>query len=59
VDEPLLRATAEFWIQTQHVFQFSGAELCPILKELSATMGKPIISSLILLTSDEDFSNLT
>ena len=58
VDEPLLRVAAEFWIPTRHVFQFNGVELCPTLNEFSAIMGEPDISTLILPTTDEDFSNM-
>ena len=30
VEEPLLHAAANFWIPTQHVFQFNGVEICSI-----------------------------
>jgi len=52
VDEPLLCATAKFWIPTRHVFQFNGVEFCPTLEEVSAIMGKPnvVLSFFPLLT---------
>ena len=46
VDEPLLRATAKFWILTRHVFQFNGVELCPTLEEFSAITGESEVSTL-------------
>ena len=58
VDEPLLCPAAEFWIPTQHVFQFNGVELCPTLEEFSAIMGELDVSTLILPTTNEDFSDL-
>ena len=58
VDEPLLRATTEFWIPTRHVFQFNGVELCPTLEEFGAIMGEHDFSAIILLTLDEDLSDL-
>ena len=56
VDEPLLHAATKFWIHTRHVFQFNGVELCPTPEEFSAIMGKLEVSTLILPTTDEDFS---
>ena len=50
VDEPLLRAAANFWIPTQHVFHFNGVEVCPILEEFSAIMGEPKVSTIIFPT---------
>ena len=58
VDEPLLHATAKFWIPTWHVFHFNDVEICPSLEEFSAIMGKPETSTLILRTTSEDFANL-
>ena len=59
VDVPLLRAAAEFWILTHHVFQFNGVELRLTREEFNAIKGKPNVSSLILPTTNEDFSDLT
>jgi len=56
VDELLLCVTAEFLIPTHNVFQFNGVELCSTLEEFSAIMGEPNVNSLILPTTDEDFS---
>ena len=50
VDEPLLRAAANFWIPTRHVFHFNGVEICPILEEFSLIMGEPEVSTLIFPT---------
>ena len=58
VDKPLLFAADEFWIPTQHVSQLNGMKICPTLEEFSAIMGEPDVSTLILPTTDEDFSNL-
>ena len=58
LDEPFLHVAAEFWIPTWHVFQFNGVELCPTLKEFSAIIGEPGISTLILPTIDKDFSDV-
>ena len=33
VDEPLLHATANYWVPSQHVFHFNKIELCPTIKE--------------------------
>ena len=43
VDEPLLRATANYWVLSQHVFHFNGIELCPTIKEFGAIKGEPEI----------------
>ena len=56
MNEPFLHAAAEFWILIRHVFQFNGVELCPTLEEFSAIMGKYNINSLILRTTNEEFS---
>ena len=45
VDEPLLHATTNFWIPTQHVFHLNGVEIWPTLKEFSAIMGEPEVST--------------
>ena len=58
MNEPLLCAATKFWIPTRHVFQFNGVEICLTLEESSAIMGEPDISTLILPTTDEDFSDL-
>ena len=58
VNKPLLRVVTEFWIPTQHVFQFNGVEMCPILEEFSAIMGKPDVCTLILRTTNEDFFDM-
>ena len=33
VDEPLLHATANYWVPSWHVFRFNVIELCPTIKE--------------------------
>ena len=59
VNEPLLHAATEFWIPTQHVFQFNGVELCPTLEEFSAIMCEHDFSAIILPTLEEDHSSLS
>ena len=56
MNESLLRAAVEFWIPTRHVFHFNGVDLCPTLEDIGAIIGKPNVNSLILPTTNEDFS---
>ena len=58
VDEPLLRAAANYWILTRHVFQFNSVEICPNLKEFSAIMGEPSVNDLIFPTMGGDLPTL-
>ena len=50
VNEPLLHAAAEFWIPTQHFFQFNGVELCPTIGEFGVIMGEYDFGAIILPT---------
>ena len=54
MDEPLLRAVANYQVPTRHVFRFNGVELCPIIEEFGAIMGEPKIDNLVFL----DFPSL-
>ena len=54
VDEPLLRAAANYWVPPQYVFRFNGIELCPIIKEFGAIIGESEIDDLIFLTMGRD-----
>ena len=58
LDKPLLRAATEFWIPTQHIFQFNGMELCPTLEEFGVIMGELDLDAIILPTLKEDLSDL-
>ena len=58
VDEPLLRATTNYWIPSRHVFRFNGIELCPTIKEFAAIIGKPEIDDLIFPTMGGDLPSL-
>ena len=58
VDEPLLCATANYWIPTRHVFQFNDVEICPTLKEFSAIMGEPSMNNLVFPTMGGDLPTL-
>ena len=58
VDEPLLRATANYWVLTRHVFRFNGKELCPNIEEFGAIMGEPKIDNLIFPTMAGDLPSL-
>ena len=58
MDEPLLRATANHWIPTQHVFHFNDVEICPTLEQFSAIMGEPEVSNLIFPTMGGDLPTL-
>ena len=58
VNEPLLHATANFWIPTQHVFHFNSVEICPTLEEFSAIMGEPKVNTLIFPTMGGDLPSL-
>ena len=58
MDEPLLRATTNFWISTQHVFHFNGVEICPTIEEFNAVMGELEINTLILPTIGGDLAAL-
>lgn len=58
VDEPILRAGTEFWVPTQHVFQFNGVELCHAIEEFGAIMGEHDFGAIILPTLEEDLSDL-
>ena len=58
VDEPLLHATANYWVPSQHVFRFNGIELCPIIKEFAVIMGESEINDLIFSTMSEDLCSL-
>ncbi|KAK9998019.1 hypothetical protein SO802_017622 [Lithocarpus litseifolius] len=54
VDEPLLRAATNYWVPTRHVFHFNGVELCPIIEEFGAIMGKPKVDNLVFPTTVGD-----
>ena len=58
MDEPLLRATAIYWIPTRHVFQFNSVEVCPTLEEFSAIMDEPSVNDLVFPTMGGDLSTL-
>ena len=58
MNEPLLCAVTEFWIPTQHVFQFNGVELYSTLDEFGAIMGEHNLGAIILPNLEEDVSDL-
>ena len=58
MNELLLHATTEFWIPTQHVFQYNSVELCPTLKEFGAIMVEHNFCAIILPTLGEDLFDL-
>ena len=58
VDEPLLRATANYWVPSRHVFRFNRIELCPIIEEFAAIMGEPEIDDLIFSTMGGNLPSL-
>ena len=39
VDFSFLKAAVSFWDPWNHVFNFNGHELCPLLEEFSAILG--------------------
>lgn len=53
MEEPLLRAVANFWIPIRHVFHFNIMEISPTLEEFSAIIGEPKVSTLIFPTIGE------
>ena len=57
-DEPLFRATTNYWFPTQHVFRFNGVELCPTIKEFGAIMSEPAIDNLVFPTMGGDLPSL-
>ena len=58
VNEHLMCVSIEFWIPTQHFFQFNGVELCPSLDKFDAIMGEHDFGAIILPTLKEDLSKL-
>ena len=58
VDEALLRAITNYWIPSQHVFQFNGVEICPNLEEFSAIVGEPSVNDLVFPTTGGDLPTL-
>ena len=56
--EPLICATSNYWIPTQHVFQFNGVEICPTLEEFSAIMGEPSVNDLVFPIMGGDLPTL-
>ena len=58
VNEPFHHAATKFWIPTWNAFEFNGVELCATLKELNAIIGEPDVSTLILPTTNKDFSDM-
>ena len=54
VDEPLLRAAANYCVPSQHVFHFNRIELCPIIEEFGTIIGEPEIADLIFPTMGGD-----
>ena len=58
VDEPLLRATTNYWVPSRHVCCFSGIKLCPTIKEFAAIMGEPETDDLIFPTMGGDLPSL-
>ena len=58
VDKPLLRAAANYWVSSWHVFHFKGIELCPTIKEFGAIMGELEIDAFIFPTMGEDLPSL-
>ena len=58
VDEPLLRAAANYWVPSRYVFHFNGIELCPTIKEFGAIIGESEIDDLIFLTMGRDLPSL-
>ena len=58
VDEPLLHATANYWVPSQHVFHFNKIELCPTIKEYATIMGELEIDDLIFPTMGGDLPSL-
>ena len=58
VDEPLLRAGANYWVPSWHVFHFNGIELCPTIEEFATIIGELEIDDLIFPTMGEDLPSL-
>ena len=58
VDKPLLRAAANYWVPSRHVFHFNGIELCPTIEEFVAIMGEPEIDDLIFPTMGGNLPSL-
>ena len=58
VDEPLLRAAANYWVPPRYVFRFNGIELCPTIKEFGAIIGELEIDDLIFPTIGRDLPSL-
>ena len=58
MDEPLLRAVANYWVPTWHVFRFNGVDLYPTIEEFGAIMGEPEINDLIFSTMGRDLPSL-
>ena len=58
MDEPFLHATTNYWIPTQHVFQFNGVEICLTLEEFSAIMGEPLVNDLVFPIMGGDLPTL-
>ena len=58
VDETLLHTAANYWVSFQHVFHFSGIELCLTIEEFVAIMGEPEIDDLIFPTIGRDLPSL-
>ena len=54
MDEPLLRAAANYWVSSWHVFRFDGIELCLTIEEFTAIIGELEIDDLIFLTMGRD-----
>ena len=58
MDEPLLCATANYWVPSRHVFRLNEIELCPIIEEFAAIMGESKIDDLIFPTMSGDLPSL-
>ena len=58
VDEPLLRAAANYWVPSRHVFSFNKIELCPIIEKFAAIMGEPKIDDFIFPSMGGDLPSL-
>ena len=58
VDKPLLRAAANYWVPTRHVFHFNEVELCHTIEEFGAIMSELEIDNLIFPTLGMDLPSL-
>ena len=58
MDEPLLCATANYWVPSCHVFLLNKIELCPIIEEFATIMGELEIDDLIFPTIGGDLPSL-